>query len=442
VDASHLRVLQISHGDGIAGAARAAYRIHRALVEAGVVSRMRVRRKGSDDWTVNGPTSGLERTMTSLRGFLGAHFGRLQRGTEWTWRSLNVLPSRWATSINQSDADVAHLHWVNSETISIEDLGRIAKPLVMTLHDMWAFCGAEHYAPDGADARWRLGYSGKNRARGDHGMDLDRWTWRRKCRAWRRPVHVLCPSRWLAECARASVLMRGWSIAVLPCILDTGLFRPLDRGFCRAVLGLPAERRIVLFGALGMSSEPRKGYDLLLEALQQGHGQWDDADVLCVVFGEGPPRDPPHLPMALRWLGRLHDEVTLPLVYGAADVMVVPSRQDNLVQTGTEAQSCGCPVVGFAVTGMPDVVEHGITGYLATPYDTRDLARGIAWVLADERRRINLGQAARRRALGLWSPEVLVPRYLEAYQAAIALRRGERQASNAVGLNPPHPIPL
>jgi glycosyltransferase involved in cell wall biosynthesis len=144
-------------------------------------------------------------------------------------------------------------------------------------------------------------------------------------------------------------------------------------------------------------------------------------DVLCLIFGQSQPRHLPELPVSTRWIGHLHDDIALALIYNAADVMVIPSRQENLVQTGTEAQSCGCPVVAFGATGMPDVVEHGITGYLATPYDTRDLARGIGWTLKDRDRGGRLREAARRRAIERWSPPILVPRYLEAYQTAIGL---------------------
>ena len=85
-------------------------------------------------------------------------------------------------------------------------------------------------------------------------------------------------------------------------------------------------------------------------------------------------------------------------------------------------------MVAFNVTGLQDVVEHGTTGYLAAAYSSEDLARGIAWVLGDTERHAQLGGQARARAVCLWSPEVVVPQYLEVYQAAI-----DAQASPASG---------
>src|SRR5690606_12076277 len=97
----------------------------------------------------------------------------------------------------------------------------------------------------------------------------------------------------------------------------------------------------------------------------------------------------------------------------------VPSLQENLPQSGTEAQSCGCPVVAFDCTGLPDVVEHQVTGYLATAYDPMDLANGIRWVLEDSSRHMRMSLAARERAVTRWSPDVVVPQYLSVYKQVI-----------------------
>jgi glycosyltransferase involved in cell wall biosynthesis len=343
---------------------------------------------------------------------------RLQRTNTAAPHSFNILPSRWARAINRSDADVVNLHWIAGEMMSVEDIGRIRKPLVWTLHDMWAFCGAEHYAPDGVEARWRHGYNAANRPAGELGLDMDRWTWERKRKAWRKAMHIVCPSNWLAKCAQDSALMHAWSVSAIPYTLDVNVFKPQDRCFCRAALNSPADRRIVLFGAIGGGQDPRKGYDLLLAALR--HLAAREQSQECTIFGKSEPHPSPELLVPTRWMGFLHDDVTLALLYGAADVMVVPSRQENLVQTGMEAQACGCPVVAFDSTGLRDIVRHLGTGYLAEPFDAEDLARGIACVLEDETRRIGLGKAARKRAVRFWSTSAVVPQHLEVCRAAIA----------------------
>lgn len=414
-----MKILHISHSDLGGGASRAAYRIHHALIDAGLMSRMWVQRKLSDDWMVRGRHGRGQSAIVSARGTLGTYATYLQHTTNVSLYSFNMLPSRWAQAINSSDADVINLHWISAEMMSVEDIGRIRKPLVWTLHDMWAFCGAEHYSPDGPEARWRHGYNAANRAAGDRGLDMDRWTWQRKRKAWRNAMHIVCPSNWLAKCARDSILMHEWSVSAIPYTLDINVFKPQDRDFCRAALNLPADRRIVLFGAIGGSQDLRKGYDLLLAALRH-LAAWDPAqEILCTIFGESEPHPSSGLPVPTRWMGFLHDDVALALLYGAADVMVVPSRQESLGQTGSEAQACGCPVVAFGSTGLRDVVQHLATGYLAEPFDAEDLARGIAYILEDDARRIELGKTARERAVRLWSASAVVPQYLKVYRAAI-----------------------
>lgn len=413
-----LRPLLLSCSDAAGGAARAAFRLHRSLIGAGVPSHMLVGVKASDWDAVEGPRSLMGRSVAALRAVVGVAGVRLQKTNNQVLHSLNFLPSYYHRRRSVLTKDVVHLHWVGNEFLSVGDIGRIMQPVVWTMHDMWPFCGAEHYAPDDGSARWRVGYRHTNRQMGDRGIDLDRWTWARKRAAWKRPIRLVAPSRWLAECAQQSALMHDWPVSVVPNVLDTAHFRPWPKALSRQMLNLPVDRKLILFGAMGGGHDPRKGWDLLQDALRQIAPAMQDA--AGVIFGQSEPLRVPELGMPLHWLGPLHDDVTLSLAYSAADVMVVPSRQENLPQTGTEAQSCGCPVVAFDCTGLPDVVDHGSTGYLATAYDPADLAQGIRWVLEDPERYLALSTAARNRAVRLWDSSIVVPQYLDVYRQAIA----------------------
>jgi glycosyltransferase involved in cell wall biosynthesis len=414
-----MKIQIISQSDASGGAARAAYRLHRALLDHGMASRMKVRDKRSDDWTVEGPESKYGKAGSLLRPALGNLAMRLQQSGNVNLHSGNWLSSDWSEKLNCTDAEVVNLHWVGGEALSIEDIGHIRKPVVWTLHDMWPFCGAEHYAADDERARWRTGYSKESRPASEGGLDLDRLVWRRKLRAWIRPMHIVAPSQWLASCARESALFRNWPVSVIPNVLDTGIYQPLNRDFCRQALGLPHDRKIILFGALGGVRDSRKGYDLLPGALERLAHQVNVQNVLCVVFGQSEPEQPPKLHFPIRWMGHVHDDAALVLLYNSADVTVVPSHQENLPQTATEAQACGCPVVAFNCTGFQDAVAHRETGYLAKAFDAEDIAQGLGWVLADVERQRELGNAARERALRLWAPEVVVPQYFSVYRSII-----------------------
>jgi glycosyltransferase involved in cell wall biosynthesis len=99
--------------------------------------------------------------------------------------------------------------------------------------------------------------------------------------------------------------------------------------------------------------------------------------------------------------------------------MMVPSRQDNLPNTAIEAHACGVPVVAFNIGGLPDIVEHQQSGWLAPPFEVDSLAKGILWVLSDPVQWQTLSIEARKIARSRFSPEVVVEKYLRIYEEAL-----------------------
>jgi glycosyltransferase involved in cell wall biosynthesis len=402
----------VNNSDIIGGAARAAYRIHHALRDSGIDSQMVVNEAVSGDWTVQGPASKWARTTGRIRAHLATPARKLLNTGNPIIHSPALVSSRWPERLNASDADVVHLHWVQGEMLSIADIGRIRKPIVWTLHDMWAFCGAEHYT---TDHRWRDGYRSNNRPSHESGFDLNRNTWQRKRKHWRRPLQIVCPSHWLADCVRASALMGDWPVSVVPNPIDTDRWQPIDQRLARQLLGLPQGCPLLLFGAMGGGNDPRKGIDLLLAALAQLSADANLQDLQLVVFGQRAPQSPPQLSFPLHFTGHLHDDLSLRALYSAADVMVIPSRQDNLPNTGLEAHASGTPVVAFNTGGLADIVADRLTGALAVPFDSSSLAVAIRWVLEDPQRRRALGFAARERAERLWVPSLVATMYSKIY---------------------------
>ncbi len=412
-----MKICHIASNDRDGGAARAAFRLHTAIQQSGSCSTMRVAVKRTDGPSVIGPLSKAQKAAAMLGPVIDQSWSKLNRAGLSTYRSFNFLPTRLLNSECVRSADVLNLHWLGGGALSIGQIGSIDRPCVWTLHDMWAFCGAEHLAPDAADARWRTGYPRLEGRATRWGMDLDRWAWMWKKQAWRRPMPLVVPSHWLAACVQQSALLKDWPVFVIPNVLDTERFCPVPKSTARRLLNLPTDVPLVLFGAIGGSSDPNKGWDLLHPALKELSSALTNLE--CVVFGQSAPADDPQLGIPVHWLGHLHDDVSLKLAYSAADVMVVPSRQENLPQSGTEAHSCGRPVVAFNVGGLQDVVEHRATGYLAEPYDPLDLAHGIRWVLEDSERYSLMCRAARDRAVSRWSRTAIVPRYMDVYRQAI-----------------------
>ena len=424
-----MKVLQLNHSDINGGAARAAYRIHHALRSSGIDSQMLVNVDASGDWSVQGPTSKWAKAISRIRPQLATPLRQLLRTGNPIIHSPAVVPSRWPERINASDADLVHLHWVQGEMLSIADIARIRKPIVWTLHDMWAFCGAEHYT---TDHRWRDGYLRDNRPAHESGFDLNRHTWQRKYKHWRQPLQIVCPSQWLADCVQQSALMHDWPVAVVPNPIDLNRWQPIEQRLARQLLGLPQDCPLLLFGAIGGGNDPRKGMDLLLGALAHLRTEPNLQNLQLVVFGQLAPQSPAQLGFPVHYTGHLHDDLSLRALYSAADALMLPSRQDNLPNTGLEAHACGTPVVAFHTGGLPDIVEHQRTGYLAQPFHTQDLAAGISWVLEDPQRRIGLGHAARQRAERLWNPARVAGLCAEVYGQVI--ERSAQKGTSTVPL--------
>ena len=402
-----VKPLLISASDDRGGAARAAHRLHQAFRSRGVPSEMVVRERYSTDSSVHevGRLSAKARKRLELAA-------SSRRAGPMATHSLNLLPSNLSSVINRSSASVVNVHWIGHGAMSIADLGRVTKPVVMTLHDMWAFTGSAHYEDDSAEAGWRHGYASASGPGGLFDNRLDRMLWSSKQRHW-QDFHVVTPSRWLGELASESAMMREWTVHVIPNALDLSVFAPpADRTMARQQLGLPVDADLVLFGSLD-PADRRKGLDLLVRAL--GHLA-HRAGVVGVVLGSGHRLT--SAPVPIHSLDTIRDDSTLALLYAACDVTVVPSRQENLPQAATESLACGTPVVAFDVGGMRDVVRHGETGYLAAALDTDDLARGIEWAIGNRETVARVRESARAHASGHWSSEVVVAKYLEVFQAA------------------------
>ena len=402
-----LHVLHVCADDGAGGAARAASRVHRSLAglpaEYGVRSSMLVARKHTDDPAVHTiETSEIRRLAIRTAVKIAAQERGLLHTLNPVLHSTARVPTPVLRRIEQLDPDVVLLHWLGSSTMSVRQIGRLLagrRPVAWLLHDTWAFCGAEHYPHGESDTRFIDGYLPNNRLEDERGSDLNRRAWERKRKNWTRPAQLIAPSQWMADLANRSELAGLWPTEVIPNPLDTAWWGALSRSEARRQLGISQDRQVVLFGAVGGEKDPRKGADLLRDALPFVVERITEAGSSApelLTFG-GPPGVDRVAGITVRSVGRLNDN-GLRLHYSAADVMVVPSRQDNLPQTAVEPITCGTPVVAFAVGGLPDIVEDGVNGRLAPPFDVEQLAEAIVWVLSDSGRHAGLSEAARQRA--------------------------------------------
>jgi glycosyltransferase involved in cell wall biosynthesis len=415
---SNMKILQVNTYDISGGAARAAYRIHKGLQGIGMDSKMLVQRKLSDDKTVIGPGNKVKRVLARLRPTLDFAVKKFFAGGSKTIFSHAWLPfSDISSQIKSIVPDIVHLHWICGGMLRIEELKQLNKPIVWTLHDMWAFTGGCHYN-DGCE-RFQQACGNCPQLNRSSKNDFSRSILRRKKRAWNGlDITIVTPSKWLAECAKESSLFKGRRIEVIHNGLDLNLFKPIDKTTTRKIWDLPINKQLILFGAMSATSNHMKGFDLLYEGLKQLAVKWSDKTDL-VIFGASEPENPPDFGLPVHYLGNLHDDVSIALLYSAADVMVVPSRQEAFGQTASESLACGTPVVAFGATGLLDIVDHKRNGYLAKPFDISDLAAGIDWIISDENRHKELCIKAREKAVDSFDIKKVARQYADLYESIV-----------------------
>jgi glycosyltransferase involved in cell wall biosynthesis len=403
-----MNVLHLSTTDS-GGAAGAAIRIHRALRAGGTRSRLLVAVK-------RGSAPDVERLDRP-------------RDRAWApvWQRLNAAVLRWASRRRRplfsptpfthgglrhhpavAEADVICLYWI-AGLLSPAAIAALPKPLAWRLSDEWAYTGGCHYAEgcmrfQSACGRCPVLGSDAEPDLSTHGQmpRIDAFS--------RRAPVIVAPSRWIAGRARASRAFAAARIEHIATGVDTAVFTPANRSEARAALGFNASDRVIAFGAAGATEDPRKGFDLLREALAALARRGEADGVQVVLFGTDAAAS---LPVPARAFGHVGDEARLARLLAAADACAVPSRADNLPQVALEAIACGTPVVAFDVGGVGDAVRHRAGGWLAPAFDIEDFATGLAWALA-------AGAPARAAARALAEAEFDLARQTARFRTLLA----------------------
>lgn len=416
-----MKVLLLSTFDIRGGAARAAYRLHHGLRAIHVDSKMLVQEKSSDDWTVIAPKTYIQIGIAKTRATIDAFPLRFYPKFENYGRFFpQWVPDRLPEKVNQLNPDIINLHWISGGFVQIETLAKFKQPIVLTLHDMWAFTGGCHSSQECDRYTGKCGKCPQLKSKQD--VDISRWVWQRKAKAWESlDLTIVTPSHWLANAAKSSKLLGDHPIHIIPHGLNTKIYRPTDSKIARSLLNLPQDKYLVLFGAMKATSDVNKGWQFIHPTLHRlKQLGWQDK-IEVIIFGASIPEKPLDVGFPCHYLGQIYDDLTLALIYAAVDVTLVPSKQESFGQTASESLACGTPVVAFGVTGLLDIVTHHQNGYLAEPFDCEDLANGIDWILIDINRHQLLRQNARKKALQDFDQNLQALRYQTLFSSILNL---------------------
>ena len=412
-----MRVLIVNTSERTGGAAVAANRLMMALNNNGVKAKMLVRDKESDSLTVVGlpksPMLNWHFLWERLVIFFHCRFSRKHLFEIDLANSGSDI-----TKLREfQEADVIHLHWINQGMLSLGGIRKIlksGKPVVWTMHDIWpatAIChltlNCRNFTTHCHNCRLLPGKGSSS--------DLSTSVWRKKEKMLEdSSIYFVTCSHWLEQEAKASALLRGQKIVSIPNPIDTHIYRSGDKQAARKNLGLPEDKRLILFVSQRVTNK-NKGMDYLIDACRQME------DYELVILGGHAEEVVDQLPLRAHPLGYVNDERRIVEIYQAVDVFVLPSLSENLPNTIMEAMACGVPCVGFKVGGIPEEIDHKRNGYVAEYRDSDDLARGIRWILS-EADYDQLSQEAVRKVAHSYSQQSVAISYLDVYHQAMAFK--------------------
>lgn len=406
-----MKILIINMSDINGGAARAAYRLNASLIKIGIDSSMIVSNKYSDDFKVLGPNTKFKKAFNAIKNTIDQLPLIFYPTRTKTYFSINWLYSNNLINyINNLNPDIVHLHWINGGMLRIEDIKKIKSPIIWSLHDNWAFTGGCHIMWECDKYKLECGKCPILDSKKEN--DLSKKIFKRKIKSYDNinDITIVGLSRWINNCSKDSFLLKNKKHINLPNLINTSVYKRIDKEISKKIWNLPNNKKLILFGAVSAISDINKGYKELLKALNQ----LNIVNIEIVVFGSSEPKEKDYFKYHVNYLGHLHDDISLVTLYNAVDAMVVPSLQENLSNAIMESLSCGTPVVAFDIGGNSDLIEHKRNGYLAKAFDTIDLKDGIEWVLNNKEYE-KLSENAIEKVKKEFSEEVVSIKYKELY---------------------------
>ena len=387
-----MKILNVSYSDLFGGAAKSSYRIHKSLsfIRKGIESKMIVVKKESNDDNIIQFKSNLVKLSFKIKNYIGIIISKFDRNKNPT--SYNFFNSPILEFINKSNFDIINLHWINAETISINDIKKIEKPYIITMHDMWWLCGTENY----------LEYRDNSWKNGEFNNLLSNIKFKDKFNL--KPIAIICPSKWLMQISKKSKIYSKKKIVYIPYPINQKIFFPRKINKIEN-LNLKKNKKIkIFFAVFGNPNDKRKGFDLLLKSLTR----IDNSKFELIVAGKNKINISQ---FDIKYVNYIKNEQELSKIYNLSDIVVIPSRLDNLPNVALEAQSCGKPIIAYNVGGLSDIVKDGINGYLISPFNYKQFAIKLNLLIKNKIKRKKFQKEAYLFAKKNWNEKKVRSKY-------------------------------
>lgn len=439
-----MNIAILNTSDVTGGAARAAYRLHKGLINSGNKSIMAVKKKDSEDEAVVEVFPGISKNHKNEEYYINLiqryYIDRKRSDVSNTIFSFPYPGYDLSEAAVIQNAEIINLHWITryQSIITINKLLSSGKPVVWTLHDQWAFTGGCHYSA-GCD-KFIFDCSDCPQLQDDR-FQLPSAVLNDKISLFNgAKLTIVTPSKWLAACAKKSRLFKDMRIEVIPNSIETDFFFPEEKSTAKEKFGIAHDSILLLFGAEG-GNEKRKGFAALLRAVKscQSEPRFNELlkkDKLRIICFGNPSSEIYATGIPVISLGYVTLDKILRDAYSAADLYILPSLEDNLPNSMLEAMSCGTPVVAFDTGGMPDMISDGVTGRLVPLSDSNELGNAILDIILNDKSRRIMNINCRRLIERNYTLDVQAKHYISLFKELVeSNKKTSKSASGSYGGN-------
>lgn len=423
-----MKVVILNKSDATGGAAVVSRRLMEALRQGGVDARMLVCEKLTDSDFIQVAGNPLKIKwkflLERLKIFIANRFNRntlfkIDTGEE----GLPLWRHPWV-----EEADAILINWVNQGMLSLKGFEKIlamGKPVIWTMHDMWNFTGICHHAGTCRNYQNECGNCPLLQ-NFNNSHDLSYKIWKRKNHIYNlsnlnKRLAFVAVSNWLKERTDESSLLKKQKVEVIPNAFPSNLLR------ANPMCGSRSSNKVrILFGAARLD-DPIKGLDTLrasTKILKDKYPEISENMTLALFGAVKNPESLDGFALPLVKLGVLNGEEAVGKAYKESDILVSASSYETLPGTLVEAQAYGCVPVSFNQGGQKDIVENGVTGFIAIydeNLDTRaeNLAQAIIKaynIIKDEKLHVSMVEKMHESVKEKFSYQEIARKYITLIQ--------------------------
>lgn len=412
-----MNILQINSSDSKGGVAKNTYRFKKRLEEFGHKMILFVSVKNTDDKNVF-LIKPLNKFLKKISHFLKKDLqGYLTRKT--TYLRANDIEffniKNLFKSTEYKKADIIHCRNLHGDYFNLKALKKISKekPIVWTIHDMWAITG--HCAHSFDCKKWQTGCHNCYHLNIYPAIKWDntKYLWNKKKKIYDNlKINIVANSLWTKKKLEKSIL-KDQNIRLIYNGVDSTVFRKYDKEAIREKLNFPLDKKIIMFLVAGGKGNPWKGWKYV-EKIINYYKDNKDIFFLCI----GGRKDKQQLDKGnIKYIEYTDEDSLVAQYYSSADLLLYPSLADSFGLVVAESLACGTPVVTFKTGGIPEIVLHKKNGYLAEYKNTGELINGIKYIFGLSNAEFQeMSRHSIQRIKDNFELDIMVKNYLNLYQ--------------------------